>query len=170
MNGVIGGFKGWFMIVLGLCFTLGFASIFGTPQAQAAQLNKDYQDKKAAEQLALAFYQASSFDKDENKYSFDVEKAVASGITKADAIQMKTYLESLSPEQAKETRDQQVSAIKETKNHLTVLPIILWAARILAGAGLAWLGKKLLDMGGYEFCKRWKNHNSTTKYVCKFIG
>ncbi|MEC1262486.1 hypothetical protein P9D34_19075 [Bacillus swezeyi] len=170
MNSVGGSFKAWFVIVLGLSLTLGFASIFGTPQAQAAQVNSDYQDKKAAEQLALAFYEASTFDKDTNKYSFDVEKATASGITLADAVQMKNYLESLSPEQAKETHDQQISAIKEMKNNLTVLPIIAWALKILAGAGLAWLGKKLLDMGSYEFCKRWGNYNGTTKYICKFIG
>ncbi|MGQ5113135.1 hypothetical protein NSS75_09695 [Bacillus sp. FSL K6-1012] len=170
MNKVIGSFKSKFAIVLALVLALGFATIFGTPQAQAAQANNDYQDKKAAEQLALAFYEASTFDNETIKYSFDVEKAIASGIKLADAVQMKNYLESLSPDQAKETYDQQVSAIKEVKNNPTIAPIIWWAVKVLAGAGLAWLGKKLLDMGGYEFCKRYEDYNDVTKYVCKFIG
>lgn len=50
-----------------------------------------------------------------------------------------------------------------------VAPLLIWAAKVLAGAGLAWLGKKLLDMGGHEFCKRYKNENKTTKYICKFL-
>ncbi|MCY8813693.1 hypothetical protein [Bacillus atrophaeus] len=169
MNNLIGNFKAKFLIVLGLILALSVATVFGTPQAQAAPGN-DLQAKKEAERLALAFYEASTYDKETNKYSFDVDKAIASGISMADAVQMKNYLESLSPEEAKDTHDQQISAIKEVKSNITILPLIWWAVKILAGAGLAWLGKKLLDMGAYEFCKRYKDYNDTTRYVCKFIG
>lgn len=155
-------------IVFALVLALGFSSVFGTPSTQAAQQDK-YQDKEA-ERLAIALYEASNYDIENNRYSFDVDRAIAAGVTLSDAVQMKNYLESLSPAQAKDIHDQQMAAVKDGENQPQVLPIILWAARILATAGLGWAAKKLLDMGGYEFCKRWKNYNSVTKYVCKFIG
>ena len=169
MNSVLGSFKKRMSIVFALVLALGFSSVFGTPSAQAAQQDK-HQYKREAERLAIALYEASNYDIENNRYSFDVDKAIAAGVTLSDAVQMKNYLESLSPAQAKDIHDQQMAAVKDGKNQPQVLPIILWAARVLAMAGLGWAAKKLLDMGGYEFCKRWKNYNSVTKYVCKFIG
>ncbi|MBM7587697.1 hypothetical protein JOC86_004271 [Bacillus pakistanensis] len=58
--------------------------------------------------------------------------------------------------------DQEVSA--------QVAPIIVWAAGVLAAAGLKWLADKLLDMGAEWFCDNYGDYNSVTDKVCDVIG
>lgn len=105
MNSVLGSFEKRLSIVFALVLAISFASVFGTPPAQAAQQDK-YQDKREAERLAIALYEASNYDIENARYSFDVDKAIAAGVTLSDAVQMKNYLESLSPAQAKDIHDQ----------------------------------------------------------------
>ena len=51
-----------------------------------------------------------------------------------------------------------------------VAPLLVWAAGVLAGAGLSWLAEKLLDYGAKKFCDAYGNYNSVTKTVCNVIA
>ncbi|NVY97136.1 hypothetical protein HU830_08380 [Lactobacillus sp. DCY120] len=55
-------------------------------------------------------------------------------------------------------------------NNARVAPLVLWAAKVLASAGLGWLAKKLLDYGAARFCRAYRNSNWATKKVCAVIG
>ncbi|MBM7587696.1 hypothetical protein JOC86_004270 [Bacillus pakistanensis] len=51
-----------------------------------------------------------------------------------------------------------------------VAPIIVWAAGVLAAAGLSWLAKKLYDYGAEWFCDNYGDYNGVTEKVCDVIG
>lgn len=56
------------------------------------------------------------------------------------------------------------------KNVRVIPLLVVWGARTLAGAGLGWLGKKLLDSGSKKFCKTYKRQNKVTRTVCNVLG
>lgn len=56
------------------------------------------------------------------------------------------------------------------KNVRVIPLLVVWGARTLAGAGLGWLGGKLLDSGSKKFCKTYKRQNKVTRTVCNVLG
>ncbi|ANZ95216.1 hypothetical protein BFC19_07410 [Brochothrix thermosphacta] len=56
------------------------------------------------------------------------------------------------------------------KNVRVITLLVVWGARTLAGAGLGWLGEKLLNSGSKKFCKTYKRQNKVTRSVCNLLG
>ncbi|GKQ43341.1 hypothetical protein RD055328_12640 [Companilactobacillus sp. RD055328] len=65
-------------------------------------------------------------------------------------------------------QDQKNKILQNNKDP-KIAPIILWAMKVLAAAGLSWLASKLLNWGAHKFCKAYRNSNSVTKWVCSVI-
>ncbi|MCY7565750.1 hypothetical protein ABEX69_09265 [Bacillus safensis] len=163
MNGLLCKLNGKLTLVLTLIVTLGITSAFG--QASA----KEQWNPQKQQRIAQAIFDAAAYNEVDKTFSFDESKVVNAGLPKDMAVEIKNRLESLGGSDAEKVYQDQLAAQKKGEATTMVAPLVIWAAKVLAGAGLAWLGKKLLDMGGHEFCKRYKNENKTTKYVCKFL-
>lgn len=73
-------------------------------------------------------------------------------------------------DQVTEQANDDVSQGDVPKAETTVAPILVWAAGVLAAAGLSWLAEKLLDWGAKKFCDTYGDSNATTKLVCDVIG
>lgn len=73
-------------------------------------------------------------------------------------------------DQVVEQANADVSEGELSKAETTVAPILVWAAGVLAAAGLSWLAEKLLDWGAKKFCDTYGDSNATTKLVCDVIG
>ncbi|MGN7282423.1 hypothetical protein ACTHP2_14860 [Bacillus altitudinis] len=163
MNGLLCKLNGKLTLVLTLIVTLGITASFG--QASA----KEQWNPQKQQRIAQAIFDAAAYNEENRTFSFDESKVVNAGLPKGMAVEIKNRLESLGGSDAEKVYQDQLAAQKKGEVTTMVAPLVIWAAKVLAGAGLAWLGKKLLDMGGHEFCKRYKNENKTTKYVCKFL-
>ncbi|MCY7538500.1 hypothetical protein [Bacillus pumilus] len=161
MNGLLYKLNGKLALVLTIIVTLGITSSFG--QASA----KEQWNPQKQQRITQAIFDAAAYNEVDKAFSFDESKVINAGLPKDIAVEIKNHLESLGGSDAEKVY--QDAAQKKGEVTTMVAPLVIWAAKVLAGAGLAWLGKKLLDMGGHEFCKRYKNENKTTKYVCKFL-
>lgn len=150
-----------FWVTLSLVFTLIFA-ILAQPVANAAEVDS----KEEVEKLALAIYESSTYQEDTKSFDFNKEKAISLGLDKQVASQIEVYYENLSTEEAEDLAKLQ----KDDEVSVMVAPILVWAAGVLAAAGLSWLAEKLLDYGAKKFCDAYGNYNSVTKTVCNVIA
>lgn len=149
------------VVALSLVFVL-LASLIFSPIANANEVSS----KEEAEKLALSIYESSTYEEDTKTFKFDENKAISLGLDQKFSKQVSNYLENLSEEEAAALNELQ----KEDGSSVMVAPLLVWAAGVLAAAGLSWLADKLLDYGAKKFCDAYRSYNSVTKTVCNVIA
>ncbi|MFC9540841.1 hypothetical protein ACFTQ7_13250 [Lysinibacillus sp. NPDC056959] len=149
-----------FVVLLSLCLFIGVLPSF-------AHAENSFADEDYYEQVALAIYESSTYNKDTKSFDFDEDKAVSRGLDKETSHQVAVYLENLSSDEAENVY---YSLEEDPSISPFVPPLLVWAAGVLAAAGLTWLADKLLDWGAQKFCNKYRNSNSITKMVCNVIA